>query len=149
MSVIKCLICHICLANLFFRLELALRDSFKRCNTYDRATTLMNGLFYFYKKSHNNQRGLRMAFQAMGVKGVQPPRVGGTRWVGHVATGISALLRNFPALHAHLSSLSHNNAKAEGLCKLLTSKSVLNFLLFLKVKEMTCFIIIKFLNISL
>ena len=100
--------------------------------------TLLNGLFYFYKKSHNNQRGLRESFKALGVKGIQPPRVGGTRWVSHVAKGVGALLRNFVALHVHLSSLSHQNAKAEGLVKLLISKGVVNFLLYLKVKPLWC-----------
>ena len=95
--------------------------------------TLLIGLHYFYKKSYNNKRGLLNTFKALNVTGILPPKVTGTRWLPHLSRGLESLLRNFNAYDAHLSTLSHANPKAEGLVKIMISKDVVAFVLFLQV----------------
>ena len=131
-----------------------MKDTFKKCSYFDKVMTLMSGLFYFYKKSHKNQQGLRESFKALDIQGVQPPRVGGTKWVGHITTGLTALFGSYAGIHAHLSSLSHRNPKAEGLCKLVISKDIVNVMLFLQVCqhasgfELILFITVLYFNIK-
>lgn len=92
------------------RLELAFRDVLKKFKLYDKLMTLLIGLYYFYKKSHNNKKGLLNTFSALEIKGILPPRVTGTRWLPHLSRGLVSL-RNFKAYEAHLSTLSHGNPK--------------------------------------
>lgn len=49
-------------------------------------------------------------------------------------TGITSFIRNYRAYEAHLSSTSHKNPKAEGICKILLDKNVMAFILILKVQ---------------
>lgn len=119
------------------RLELALRDTFKGSATkhlYDKLMTLMIGLYYFYRKSHKQQMGLKDAMEMLKLQGTFPPKVTGTRWISYVMGGIQSLRRTYRAYEAHLSTSSHSNAKAEGLFKLLTNKELVAFMLFLQVK---------------
>lgn len=116
------------------RLELAFRDAFKGVKLYDKLMTLMIGLHYFYLKSSKQKKGLLSAMKAMDVKGVLPPKVTGTRWVGHVSGGVESLCRTYVAYNAHLCSASHSNAKAEGLAKLLLNNDLVCFLLLLQVQ---------------
>ena len=115
------------------RLELAFRDVFKKFKLYDKLMTLLIGLYYFYKKSYNNKKGLLNTFSALEIKGILPPRVTGTRWLPHLSRGLVSLLRNFKAYEAHLSTLSHGNPKAEGLYKIMMGKDIITFVLFLQV----------------
>lgn len=116
------------------RLELAFRDAIKKNKQYDKLMTLLIGLHYFYKKSHNNKTGLQRAISTM-KQGVLPPKVTGTRWLPHLFRGINAMMKTFRAFEAHLATCSHQNAKAEGLYKLLTNINVVAFCLFLVVSE--------------
>lgn len=115
------------------RLELAFRDVFKKNRTYDKLMTLLIGLYYFYYKSYKNKKGLLESMKALDVDGVMPQKVTGTRWLPHLSRGIAGLLRSFVAYEAHLSSCSHEKAKAEGLAKLLLSLDVVCFALVTQV----------------
>lgn len=94
--------------------------------------TLFIGLYYFYKKSYLNKKGLKNAIKAVG-KGVMPPKVTGTRWLPHLYRCIEAYLKSFRALEAHLSTISHKNPKAEGLAKMVLDKNMMAFILFIQV----------------
>lgn len=122
-----------CLAH---RLELAFKDAIKAsgCKLYDRTSTLLVGLYYFYQKSSKQRKALREAFKALALTPAIPPRVGGTRWLAHIQRAVDSCLKGYPALVAQLSNASHGNAKAEGLVKILTNWNVVAFLLLLKVQ---------------
>jgi len=115
------------------RLELAWKHSVKQMKVYEKLMTLLTGLWKFYHKQHKNKRGLQNTFKAFNMPCLVPPKVTGTRWLPHLSGGVRSLLRNFKAYHAHLSTMSHTNPKAEGLVKILLDKNVLAFVLFLKV----------------
>lgn len=117
------------------RLELAFRDVLKKEKKYDKLMTLLIGLYYFYMKSYKSKKGLLDTMKALNVDGILPAKVTGTRWLPHLTRAIICLIRNFPAYEAHLCSLSHTNPKAEGLVKIMLSKDVVCFVLFLKVKN--------------
>lgn len=125
-----------CLAH---RLELAFKDAIKEsgCKLYERTTTLLVGLYYFYQKSSKQRKVLHETFQVLGLSPTIPPRVGGTRWLAHIKRAVESCLKGYPALVAHLSDASHGNAKAEGLAKLLTRWDIVSFLLLLKVHYAT------------
>lgn len=115
------------------RLELAFRDVLKKNKHYNKLMTLLIGLHYFYKKQYKNKQGLLNTMAVMKVNGLLPPKVTGTRWMAHLWRGIQALVRTFTAYNAHLSTISHQNAKAEGLVKIMLGKDLVCFLLFLQV----------------
>ena len=115
------------------RLELAFRDVFKKHKLYDKLMTLLIGIHFFYKIQYKNKKGLLESINMLGIKGVLPPKVTGTRWLPHLSRGVTALTRTFRAYEAHLSSPSHSNPKAEGLVKIMLSKDLGCFVLFLQV----------------
>lgn len=114
------------------RLELAFRDAFKSAKLYEKLLTLMIGLHYFYKRSPKQKKGLLEAIKVVGIKGLLPPKVTGTRWLGHISNGIDSLCRTYTAYDVHLSTASHGNAKAEGLAKLLLNRELMAFVLLLQ-----------------
>ncbi|KAL5007366.1 hypothetical protein ScPMuIL_003785 [Solemya velum] len=114
------------------RLELAFRDVVKKNKLYDKLMTLLIGLHYFYTKQYKNKHGLLHTIETLNINGILPPKVTGTRWLGHLSRGIIALLRTFRAYEAHLCTLSHTNPKAEGLVKMMLDKHLVCFVLFLK-----------------
>ncbi|XP_033726657.1 zinc finger protein 862-like [Pecten maximus] len=114
------------------RLELSFRDVMKKQNLYDKVMTLLIGIYYHYTKQYKNKSGLRNAISCLHIKGVMPTKVTGTRWMAHLSRGIDAFLRTFRAYEAHLSTQSHEKAKAGGLLKIMINMNVLCFILFLK-----------------
>ena len=62
-----------------------------------------------------------------------PKRVGGSRWLDHMKVALESLFRTYPAFITHLQNQSNNNAKAEGLAKLLASLNVMVFAIMLYV----------------
>lgn len=116
------------------RLELAFRDVLKKSKVYDKLMTLLTGLFYFYTKYYKNKKGLQRSIEALG-DGLLPPKVTGTRWLAHLGRGVKSLLRTYLAYEAHLSTLSHSNPKAEGYLKMVLSKDLVCFTLFLQVSS--------------
>ena len=135
-----------CLAH---RLELAFKDAVKQSASkpYDRVVTLLIGLYYFYKKSSKQRKSLRRAFAALNIKSRMPPRVGGTRWLGHMARAIEYCLYAYPVLVGHLSDESNSNAKAEGLVKLLLNYETMAFILLLRVNSVV--FLLSYLKVSL
>lgn len=116
------------------RLELAFRDVLKKTQKlYDKLMTLLIGLYYFYMKSYKIKKGLLDTIKVLEIDGILPAKVTGTRWLPHLTRAIDCLIRNYAAYEAHLCSLSHTNPKAEGLVKIMLSKDVVCFVLFLKV----------------
>ncbi|XP_060083578.1 zinc finger protein 862-like [Ylistrum balloti] len=113
------------------RLELSFRDVFKKNNLYEKLMTLLIGLYYFYHKQYKNKSGLIKSMDAVDIKGVLPTKVTGTRWLPHLSRGIKNLLRSYKAFEAHLATISYSNPKGEGLYKIMTSKDVVCFVLFL------------------
>ncbi|XP_052286932.1 uncharacterized protein LOC127882371 [Dreissena polymorpha] len=120
-----------CLAH---RLELAIKDVFKTNKTYDKAMTLLVGVFYWYKRSSKQQKELARTFKALNPKSVplMPTRAGGTRWVSHMMKAINTFLRAYVPITTHLGHASNSNSKAEGLHKLATSMTIMVFLVVLK-----------------
>lgn len=121
-----------CLAH---RLELSFKDAIKACDTkmYDKATTLLLGLYYLYRKSPKQKKALMECFNMLKMQPILPTRIGGTRWLPHYKRAIDAFLKGYKAYRMQLESSSHGNAKAEGLVKLARDGSVLVFILSLKV----------------
>ena len=91
-----------CLAH---RLELCFKDAIKKSQYYDKAQTLLIGLYYFIRKS---------------------------RWIGHQVRAVAAFLKSFQAIVDYLSNHSNASPKAEGLVKLATSAQVVVLLLTLQ-----------------
>ncbi|KAH3725668.1 hypothetical protein DPMN_051517 [Dreissena polymorpha] len=60
-----------------------------------------------------------------------PPKATGTRWLPHLGKGVDSLVHNFKAYHAHLSTVSHTNPKAEGLARLLLDRRAWSLMSFL------------------
>jgi hypothetical protein len=122
-----------CLAH---RVELAVKDHIKKSDTklYDKAMTLLIGLYYFYKKSYKQKKQLMRAFEALAIKPMLPLRVGGTRWVPHTVAAIEAFCHSHIAICSQLDSASHGNAKAGGLSKLSHDAGIITYLLVLKVR---------------
>jgi hypothetical protein len=122
-----------CLAH---RVELAVKDHIKKANNklYDRAMTLLIGLFYFYKKSFKQTKQLMRAFEGLQISPRLPMRVGGTRWVPHTIAAIDAFCHSYLAICSQLDTSSHNNPKANGLSNLAHDKGVVTYILILKVR---------------
>ena len=89
----------------------------------------------FIRISYKQKKGLEEAMATLGINGLLPPKATGTRWLPHLSRGITALLRSFTALEAHLSNESHRNPKAEGLVKIMLTKEIMGFVLLLDVRQ--------------
>ena len=118
-----------CLAH---RLELCFKDAIKREKLFDKADTLLVGLYYLYKKSYKQKKSLMDTFALLKMKPILPPRVGGTRWLGHLSHALSVFFQGYEAFVAQLSNNSHESAKIKGLAHLAVSKDAIMFLLILK-----------------
>lgn len=110
-----------CLAH---RLELAFKDVFKSDKLYTQLTTLLLGLYYFYKNSPKQRKCLKRSMEILDVKGTLPHRVCGSRWLPHMKKALSTLFKTYPAFLTQLQNASHENAKAEGLFRLLESYNI-------------------------
>lgn len=69
----------------------------------------------------------------MNVKGTLPHRVGGSRWMPHIKKALETLFRTYPAFISHLQNESHQNAKAEGLAKIMDDFNIIAFAILLQV----------------
>ncbi|XP_062615057.1 zinc finger protein 862-like [Saccostrea cucullata] len=120
-----------CLAH---RLELGIKDAVKHTmsKSYDRAMTLLIGLYYFYSKSPKQKKELKSMFEVLDMTCAIPTRVGGTRWVPHTVKAINIFRRSYAAITSQLDNASHKNPKAEGLAKLAHDANVVAYLLMLK-----------------
>ncbi|XP_071142824.1 zinc finger protein 862-like [Mytilus edulis] len=125
------LVTNHCLAH---RLELAFKDSLKSTfkALYEKLMTLLLGLYYLYRKSPKQKKALKRSFKILNINQILPSRVGGTRWLPHVARAINGFIKGYRAIRLQLESASHNNAKAEGLAKLARDGSIISYMLILK-----------------
>lgn len=101
------------------RLELTFRDVLK-----NKLYEILIGLYYFYMKSYNKKA-------AVVGEGVLPTKITGTRWLPHLSRGLQNFLKTYKAYVVQLSTASHKNPKAEGLCKIMLGKDLMAFALFL------------------
>ncbi|XP_045208832.2 zinc finger protein 862-like [Mercenaria mercenaria] len=104
-----------CLAH---RLELGIRDAFKKLKLFGKSMTLLVGLYYFYKKSLKQRKELLNAFEIVQEKALMPTRAGGTRWVSHIVKSVPVLFKLYRGFMTHLANASHKNSKAGGLYKI-------------------------------
>ncbi|XP_062582895.1 zinc finger protein 862-like [Saccostrea cucullata] len=120
-----------CLAH---RLELGIKDAVKHTmsKSYDRAMTMLIGLYYFYSKSPKQKKELKSMFEVLDMTCSIPTRVDGTRWVPHTVKAINIFRRSYAAITSQLDNASHKNPKAEGLAKLAHDANVVAYLLMLK-----------------
>ncbi|XP_014662095.1 PREDICTED: zinc finger protein 862-like [Priapulus caudatus] len=126
------------------RLELSLKDASKSLKLYDKAiNTVAMGLYYFYHNSSLNRAMLRRSYEALKQNNdsafLIPTRIGGTRWIGHTMRALTNLISSYKYIMAHLGQLTEttervsadSKSKAHAFMKLLKSKDVVCFLLFL------------------
>ena len=124
-----------CLAH---RLELAFCDASKSSGLHEKAvSTLLMGLYYFYRNSTLNRSMLKRAGASLGIKNVLVPnRVCTTRWVGHLHRSIEIVLKSYPIIVTHLQQITQTDikintiqaAKAKCFLKLLLTKDVVLYL---------------------
>lgn len=119
-----------CLAH---RLELCFKDVVEKNKLYDTVITLLLGLYYLYRKSPKMKKGLKISFKSLNRNRVLPTRVGGTRWLPHLARAISIFEKGYKAIRNHHETASYENSKAEGLAKIAADGNVLVFMMSLKV----------------
>ena len=126
------LIAFHCLAH---RLELGFKDAVKKTSqkVYDRAMTLLLGLYYLYRRSPTQKRALKNSYESLNLTVILPTRVGGTRWLPRVQRSITAFFKGYRAIRQQLESSSHTNPKAEGYAKLAADGHVIVYLLKLQV----------------
>ncbi|XP_062585604.1 zinc finger protein 862-like [Saccostrea cucullata] len=117
-----------CLAH---RLELAFKDTFKADKLFVKLTTLLLGLFYFYKNSPKQRKNLRKCMEVINISGTLPHRVSGSRWMPHMKKALQTLFKTYPAFISHLQNESHSNPKAEGLVKMLEDCTLMTYAAFL------------------
>ena len=88
------------------RNELAYKDAARSIKLYEKVDSLLLSMYLFYRNSPLNRSNLKEAFIAIGEPPRIPSRVGGTRWIGHVARAISNVLVGYKGIMAHLSQVS-------------------------------------------
>lgn len=108
-------------------LELAFRDVFKKDKMYSQLSTLLLGLFYFYKNSSKQRKCLRECIKVLGINGTVPHKINSTRWLPHMKRAMENLFRTFQAFLSQLQNASHVNPKAEGLARVLCNLQILAF----------------------
>ena len=67
-----------------YRLELAYKDAIHENPLAEKITTLLSGLYYFYRNSALNRTNPINSYTCLGMKVLLPTWAGGTRWVSHV-----------------------------------------------------------------
>ncbi|KAJ8303953.1 hypothetical protein KUTeg_017536 [Tegillarca granosa] len=99
---------------------------------YSKTITLLDELFKFNHKSALHTKKLKDRFSALSISQTLPSRIGGTRCVGHVETALKSVKNGYKAFVALKNSgQSATQSKAKALLKLLKSKDVMTFVLFL------------------
>ncbi|XP_052283054.1 zinc finger protein 862-like isoform X2 [Dreissena polymorpha] len=116
------------------RLELAFKDAMKKCapKNYEKLTSLLMGLFYLFRRSPKQKKGLERAAEALHMKMLLPTRIGGTRWLPHFEKALNIFSRGYKLFLYQLENASHQNAKAEGLAKMMRDGNLILYMLSLK-----------------
>ena len=87
--------------------ELAIHDAFKSSNLNKDCETLLNNIFYLFKKANLKWRLFKRQAEFQGLKCLKYKRASGVRWVAHQVDSTSSFLRNLPIL---LGFLNHQIA---------------------------------------
>ncbi|KAH3713209.1 hypothetical protein DPMN_002520 [Dreissena polymorpha] len=67
------------------------------------------------------------------MKMLLPTRIGGTRWLPHFEKALNIFSRGYKLFLYQLENASHQNAKAEGLAKMMRDGNLILYMLSLKV----------------
>jgi hAT family C-terminal dimerisation region len=125
-----------CLAH---RLELAVDDALKSVTATNHFQAILNSLFALYSMSPKNQRELREVAADTETELLRITALFSVRWVASSFRAVSAVWRNYPALHGHFVHASLDNtrsaterAKFQGLAKKLSTVSFLKDLSVMK-----------------
>ncbi|XP_023933505.1 zinc finger protein 862-like [Lingula anatina] len=120
------------------RLELAYKDSIKKNETYEKAISLLMGVYYFYKNSPKMRQCLRKICNITGTACLIPARVGGTRWIGHLWRAVDVFLKMMCPIFEQMSDVVNQKSgkesknKARGFLRWMTTSSVIGYLCLLK-----------------
>ncbi|XP_052244768.1 uncharacterized protein LOC127853935 [Dreissena polymorpha] len=106
----------------------------KKCapKNYEKLTSLLMGLFYLFRRSPKQKKGLERAAEALHMKMLLPTRIGGTRWLPHFEKALNIFSRGYKLFLYQLENASHQNAKAEGLAKMMRDGNLILYMLSLK-----------------
>jgi hypothetical protein len=117
------------------RIELAIKDASKTTKYQTKVDELLLGLYLYYHNSSVMRGGLLKAREILNTQKRIPTRVGGTRWVQHTHTAVENILAIYPAIIAHLNSVTEDRSasttargKANGYLKLLRSRKMILWL---------------------
>ena len=86
-------------------LELAYKDALKISPLAQKVTTLLSGLYYFYRNSALNRTNLKSACKFLGLKILLPTRANGTRWVSHISRALDHFVQGYKAFCLYLNNL--------------------------------------------
>ena len=120
------------------KLELAIKDALKISSLAEKVTTLLSGLYYFYRNSALNRTNLKGAYKFFGLKILLPTRANGTRWVSHVSRALDHFVQGYKAFRLHFEQLVNSKergdskAKAQGFLKLIKAHDIVAMALFLQ-----------------
>lgn len=153
-----------CLAH---RIELAVDDALKSVTATNHFQSILKSLFALYSMSPKNQRELREVATETETQLLRITAVFGVRWVASSFRAVSAVWRNYPALHGHFihasldsTRTSTERSKFQGLAKKLGTVSFLRDLslmkdvlrelsfLSLKLQARTCNMVTSFAEVS-
>ena len=77
------------------KLELSIKDSFKKSSAFEQINDLMMNLYYLFRNSSKNWRLMLLLAEKINVSVRRYPKVHGTRFVSHKERGLQVLLYNF------------------------------------------------------
>ena len=113
------------------RLELAYKGAVHKNPLAEKITTLLSGLYYFYRNNALYRTNLKNALTCLVMKVLLPMKACGTRWVSHVYKALDHFLNGYKAFQCHLEQLASSNesgkskAKEQGFMKLMKCHNVI------------------------
>ncbi|XP_061472250.1 zinc finger protein 862-like [Rhineura floridana] len=121
---------------LVHRLEIAYKAALKSTQPYTILMGLLQNMYYFYHNSSLNKSNLKLVYEDLKLRTSIPSRIGGSRWLLRLQTGLQILLKGYPAVVLHMSKIeeepcSSNHQKAKDLLKLLLKTDIVKFSHFL------------------
>ena len=88
------------------KLELAYKDAIQGNGCYRHIDTLLSGLYAFYHASPLRRSGLKAVYNNALKRPLMPLRIGGTRWIPHMANALNNFLRGYGCIVKHLEQVS-------------------------------------------
>ena len=93
------------------RFKLAIKDAFK-ATFFEDIDTLLNKLYYLYRKSPKRLRELREFSEVYEKFVLKPAKANGTRWVSHKFTSMNIFLKNYGIFTTYLESPANTDSQA-------------------------------------